>query len=383
MSNIYDFNRKAKSDDRITNSFTEEHLQIASDNFKRIRNTWANGVLNKQFKHIQLRPEPEKIDRKFIQFDSDGKETVYKNRTQKSRRGGVNPLEKEIHTSICDLGYYVDIQQSVVYSINRKSFRYVTGQTRDGALEIYNFTNMLGYVLEAQTGDHVTQKGIDQELALLGILLNPKPLPEAPSSMADIVQYGLNSCDQRDLDISRVTEGQAYDMISDYIDEPCEVARLSKPKKTICIQSILNQAKDYDGSKVYPMSGARATLWLKENNYINIPNKLRYIVGTSSMPEIALMKSILIASQFPKEEIRLVVQCEVLGADAMTTFETRMKDFWNKKNAFLSGIQQVIFNGKTKDIQNWVLYGSPPQIEKHYNMTKIVKYNQLDGSLKQ
>jgi hypothetical protein len=29
------------------------------------------------------------------------------------------------------------------------------------------------------------------------------------------------------------------------------------------------------------------------------------------------------------------------------------------------------------------LYGSPPQIEKNYNMTKIVKYNQLDGSLSQ
>jgi len=383
MSKIYDFNRKAKSDDTITNTFTEDHLQIAKDNFKRIRETWANGVLNKQFKHIQLRAVPEKINRAFIIFDSDGKETVFKNRTQKSRVGGVNPLEQEIQICIGDLGYYVDIQQSVIFCYNDKSYRYITGQTRDSALEIYNFTNMLGYVYEPQEGDHVTQKGINQELALLGILLNPKGLPEAAASQGDIVQYGLNSCESRDLDISKVSEGHAYDMISDYIDVPCEVARLSKAKKTICVQSILNQATDYCGSKVYPMTGAKAELWLKENNYINILNKVRYYVGTASMPEIAIMKSLLLASKYPKEEIRLVIQCEVLGADAQNTYETRMNKFWMKKNELLSAIQQVIFNGKTKDIQNWVLYGSPPQIEKNYNMNKIVKYNQLDGSLSQ
>ena len=384
MSQIYDFNRKAKSDDTITNTFTEDHLQIAKDNFKRIRETWANGVLNKQFKHIQLRAVPEKINRAFIIFDSDGKETVFKNRTQKSRVGGVNPLEQEIQICIGDLGYYVDIQQSVIFCYNDKSYRYITGQTRDSALEIYNFTNMLGCVYEAQEGDHVTQKGINQELALLGILLNPKGLPEAAASMGDIIQYGLNSCEDRDLDISKVSEGQAYDMISDYIDEPCEVARLSKAKKTICVQSILNQATDYCGSKVYPMTNAKAELWLKETKQgINIPNKVRYYVGAASMPEIAIMKSLLLASQFPKEEIRLVIQCEVLGADAQNTYETRMNKFWMKKNELLSAIQQVIFNGKTKDIQNWVLYGSPPQIEKNYNMNKIVKYNQLDGSLSQ
>ena len=383
MSQIYDFNRKAKSDDTITNTFTEDHLQIAKDNFKRIRETWANGVLNKQFKHIQLRAVPEKINRAFIIFDSDGKETVFKNRTQKSRVGGVNPLEQEIQICIGDLGYYVDIQQSVIFCYNDKSYRYITGQTRDSALEIYNFTNMLGYVYEPQEGDHVTQKGINQELALLGILLNPKGLPEAAASQGDIVQYGLNSCESRDLDISKVSEGHAYDMISDYIDVPCEVARLSKAKKTICVQSILNQATDYCGSKVYPMTGAKAELWLKENNYINILNKVRYYVGTASMPEIAIMKSLLLASKYPKEEIRLVIQCEVLGADAQNTYETRMNKFWMKKNELLSAIQQVIFNGKTQDIQNWVLYGSPPQIEKNYNMNKIVKYNQLDGSLSQ
>jgi hypothetical protein len=121
MSKIYDFNRKAKSDDTITNTFTEDHLQIAKDNFKRIRETWANGVLNRKFKHIQLRVEPERINREFIQFDSDGKETVFKNRSQKSRVGAVNPLEQEIQICIGELGYYVDIQQPVVFCYNDQS----------------------------------------------------------------------------------------------------------------------------------------------------------------------------------------------------------------------------------------------------------------------
>ena len=57
MKNIksYDFDRKARRDDSITNTFTEDHLDIVSENFDSVKEDWANGILNEDFQHIQLR----------------------------------------------------------------------------------------------------------------------------------------------------------------------------------------------------------------------------------------------------------------------------------------------------------------------------------------
>jgi len=377
MSNkTYDFNRKAKSDDSISNSFTQEHLNRAKDNFSHIQKNWANGLLNEKFEHIQLRAvNPEIIQREFVRFDSNGK------RYQLARVGGRNPKINDIGVSLSERGYLLTEPMPVLFYNNDKSYNIITGMTRDYWLDQYNFDNMIAYVYEAKPGS--TEDGIKHNVAELGILTNPKNPPSASATQADIIQYGVQACNEKWFDISKVTEGIAYDIIKKGIKKMVKQAGLGVTKLSFCVQAILNQAKHYQGSVVLPFNNDDAKTFLKENNYVNITGKVRWIVKSYDMPEVAMVTAINEAAQFPDEEVRLVIHCGILGADAKSTYENRMNKFWSKKNEILNSFQQVIWGGKPKNIQNFVLYGGVPQVSSEHNMKKLVKYDQLNGSLTQ
>ena len=377
MSNkTYDFNRTAKSDDSISNSFTTEHLKIAEDNFPYIRKNWANGILMDEYEHIQLRKvNPEIIKREYVKFDSNG------TRYQLARVGGRNPKINDIGVSLSDRGYILTEPMPVLFYNNDKSYNIITGMTRDYWLNEYNFDNMIAYVYEAKPG--ASEDGIAKNMAEAGIYTNPKNPPSASSDQADIIQYGVKACDKKWLDISKKTEGEAYDVIKEGIKKMAKQAGLGKAKLSFCVQAILNQAKHYKGSIVLPFNNADAKTFLVDNNYVDILNKVRWIVKSFDMPEVAMVSAINMAHEFPNEEVRLVIHCGILGADAKSTYESRMNKFWSKKTEILNSFQQVIWGGKSKDIQNFVLYGGVPQVSSEHNMKKIVKYNQLDGSLTQ
>ena len=160
-------------------------------------------------------------------------------------------------------------------------------------------------------------------------------------------------------------------------------AGLGVKKLSYCVQAILNQAKHYQGSVVLPFNNEDAKVFLTDNNYVDIQGKVRWIVKPYNMPEVAMVQAITKAAENPNEEIRLVIQCGVLGADAKSTYEDRMNNFWTKKNEILLSFQQVIFNGQPRSIKNFILYGGVPQVSSEHNLYKMVKYNQLDGSLSQ
>ena len=377
MSNkTYDFNRKAKADDSISNSFTTEHLKVTEDNFSYIKKNWANGILNEEFEHIQLREiNPEIIIREFVQFDSNG------NRYQLARVGGRNPKINDIGISLSDRGYLLTEPMPVLFYNNDKSYNIITGMTRDYWLDQYNFDNMIAYIYEAKPG--APEDGIKKNVAELGILTNPKNPPAASATQADIIQYGVKACDKKWIPISNVSEGKAYDLIKRGIKKMTKQAGLGARKLSFCVQAILNQAKHYQGSVVLPFNNDDAKTFLVDNNYNNIKNKIRWIVKSYDMPEVAIVSAIKEAAQYPNHEVRLVIHCGILGADAKNTYEKRMTKFWNMKEGILNSFQQVIFDGQPRSVKNFVLYGGVPQVSSEHNMKKIVKYNQLDGSLSQ
>ena len=377
MSNkIYDFNRTAKSDDTIRNSFTPEHLNTSKDNFSYIKKNWANGILEDEYEHIQLRKlNPEIIKREYVKFDSNG------NRYQIARVGGRNPKINEIGVSLSDRGYLLTEPMPVLFYNNDKSYNIITGMTRDHWLEEYNFDNMIAYIYEAKPG--APEDGIKKEIAGLGILTNPKTPPSSGATQADIIQYGVRACNKKWLDISNVTEGAAYEIIKQGIKKMTKQAGLGDRKLSFCVQAILNQAKHYKGSIVLPFNNEDAKTFLVDNNYVDISTKVRWIVKSYDMPEVAIVSAINMAAEFPNEEVRLVIHCGILGADAKSTYEHRMNKFWSMKDKILNSFQQVIWGGKPKNIQNFVLYGGTPQVSSEHNLHKIVKYNQLDGSLSQ
>ena len=63
----------------------------------------------------------------------------------------------------------------------------------------------------------------------------------------------------------------------------------------------------------------------------------------------AMVTAINEAAQFPDEEVRLVIHCGILGADAKSTYENRMNKFWSKKNEILNSFQTNVLNKNIKD----------------------------------
>tara|TARA_R100000008_G_scaffold86670_1_gene80787 strand:+ start:1650 stop:2786 length:1137 start_codon:yes stop_codon:yes gene_type:complete len=375
-NNTYDFNRAAKSDDSISNSFTKEHLKIAESNFSHIQENWANGILKNDYEHIQLKKtNPQIIKREYVKFDSNG------TRYQLARVGGRNPKINDIGISLSDRGYILTEPMPILFYNNDESYNIITGMTRDYWLDQYNFDNMIAYVYEAKPG--ATEDGIKKNLSEAGIYTNPKNPPSASATQADIIQYGVKACDKKWIPISNVSEGKAYDLIKKGIKKMVKQAGLGDRKLSFCVQAILNQAKHYQGSVVLPFNNDDAKTFLIDNNYNNIKNKIRWIVKSYDMPEVAIVSAIKEAAQYPNHEVRLVIHCGILGADAKNTYEKRMTKFWNMKEGILNSFQQVIFDGQSKSIKNFVLYGGVPQVSSEHNMKKIVKYNQLDGSLSQ
>ena len=130
----------------------------------------------------------------------------------------------------------------------------------------------------------------------------------------------------------------------------------------INIESIINNYPDHD-------LAARAQ-YQKAEIYLNDIKDF----------DFAIEEFEVVISQYPNHEVRLIIHCGILGADAKSTYENRMNKFWNMKEGILNSFQQVIFDGQPRSIKNFVLYGGVPQVSSEHNLHKIVKYDQLDGT---
>ena len=175
MSNkVNDFNRKAKSDDSITNKFTKDHLEVAKESFESIKNSWANGVLNDDFEFIRLsKKSPVIVETKLINFDTE------KN-IQDYRSAKRNPSINKVRRSIEEQGYKLNKELPVLYMNPDGSYDIITGNTRYWVLEQFNFTNILAYVYKAKANSNT--KGIELDKRELSVVLNPAEDPSEPAS---------------------------------------------------------------------------------------------------------------------------------------------------------------------------------------------------------
>ena len=370
--NINDFDRKAESDNSITNSFTEDHLDIASKAFESLRNSWANGVLNDDFEFIKLsKKNPELVKTKLINFDTE------KN-MQEYRASKRNPSINDVKRSIKDQGYKLNKEMPVLYKNPDGTYEIITGNTRYWVLEQFNFTNLIAYVYEGKSKTNT--KGIELDKRELSVVLNPAEDPSEPASMEDVIQYGLAVCNANVIDVNSPT---AFDQIKKKIARSTFAIQLSDSKVSYCVATIMNRADGYAGEEIVPLNNIEANKWIYDAKLINIPNKDTYIVKSNDMVRSNVVEAIQEAAQYPNEEVRLIIHGGILGGNPGSTWETRVTKFWYRKNEILNDFQQVIFGGKTKDIQNFVLYGAIPQVESMHDLNKLVLFNQRNGSLYQ
>jgi hypothetical protein len=380
MSNLktYDFDRKAQSDNSITNSFTEEHLDIAKEAFKSIRNSWANGVLNDELECIKLRKDnPYLVQRSVINFDTE------KN-IQEYRAAKRNPSINAVKRSIREQGYKLKQELPVLHKNPDGTYDIITGNTRCWVLDQYNFTNMIAYVYESKKVSNTI--GIRLDKRELSVVLNPANDPSEPGSMEDVIQYGVDVCNSNVIDVNSPT---AFDQIKKKIRRSTFAISLSEQKISYCVATIMNRADGYSGETIVPLHNVEASNWMQKpttssnRKYVNIPGQVRYVVKSYDMVRANVVEAIQEAAQFPNEEIRLVIHGGILGGNPGSTWENRVTKFWYKKNEILNDFQQVIFGGKTKKIQNFVLYGAIPQVESMHDLDRLVLFNQRNGSLYQ
>ena len=370
--NINDFDRKAESDNSITNSFTEDHLDIASKAFESLRNSWANGVLNDDFEFIKLsKNNPELVNTKLINFDTE-------RNIQQYRASKRNPSINDVKRSIQEQGYKLNKEMPVLYKNPDGTYDIITGNTRYWVLEQFNFTNLIAYVYEGISNSNT--KGIELDKRELSVVLNPAEDPSEPASMEDVIQYGLAVCNANVIDVNSPT---AFDQIKKKIARSTFAIQLSDSKVSYCVATIMNRADGYAGEEIVPLNNIEANKWIYDAKLINIPNKVRYIVKSYDMVRSNVVEAIQEAAQYPNEEVRLIIHGGILGGNPGTTWENRVTKFWYRKNEILNDFQQVIFGGKTKDIQNFVLYGAIPQVESMHDLNKLVLFNQRNGSLYQ
>jgi hypothetical protein len=370
--NINDFNRKAQSDNSITNSFTKDHLKIASKAFESIRNSWANGVLNDDFEFIKLSTKnPELVETNLINFDTVKNQQGY-------RVSGRSPSINDVKRSIQEQGYKLNKEMPVLYKNPDGTYDIITGNTRYWVLEQFNFTNLIAYVYEGISNSNT--KGIELDKRELSVVLNPAEDPSEPASMEDVIQYGLAVCNAKVIDVNSPS---AFDQIKKKIARSTFAIQLSESKVSYCVATIMNRADGYAGEEIVPLNNVEANKWVHDAKFKNIPNKVRYIVKSYDMVRANVVEAIQEAAQFPNEEVRLIIHGGILGGNPGSTWENRVTKFWYKKNEILNDFQQVIFGGKTKDIQNFVLYGAIPQVESMHDLNKLVLFNQRNGSLYQ
>ena len=379
MSNkVNDFNRNAKSDDSITNKFTKDHLEVAKESFESIKNSWANGVLNDDFEFIRLsKKSPVIVETKLINFDTE------KN-IQDYRSAKRNPSINKVRRSIEEQGYKLNKELPVLYMNPDGSYDIITGNTRYWVLEQFKFTNILAYVYKAKSNSNT--KGIELDKRELSVVLNPAEDPSEPASTEDVIQYGLAVCNAKVIDVNSPT---AFDQIKKKIVRATFAIQLSASKISYCVATIMNRADGYSGEQIIPLNNREAAIWMQKpsvrsnRKYVNIPGQVRYVVKRYDETRHAILETIQEAAQYPNEEVRLVIHGGILGGNPGETWEKRVIKFWYQKNEIFNDLQQVIFGGKTKDIQNFVLYGAIPQVESMHDLDQIVLFNQKDGSIYQ
>ena len=204
---INDFNRKALSDNSITNSFTKDHLEISKKAFESIKNSWANGVLNDDFEFIKLsKNNPELVNTKLINFDTE-------RNIQQYRASKRNPSINDVKRSIQEQGYKLNKEMPVLYKNPDGTYDIITGNTRYWVLEQFNFTNLIAYVYEGISNSNT--KGIELDKRELSVVLNPAEDPSEPASMEDVIQYGLAVCNANVIDVNSPT---AFDQIKKKIN---------------------------------------------------------------------------------------------------------------------------------------------------------------------
>jgi len=365
----YKFDINASVDKTIFNAFIDKHKEILES----LVNKEAYPELYGEFKTIKFVGfkiiEANKVKTDITDKDIQGINygTMF-GITQKARKaGGVSDSEsKDLRTSFKSRGSMLNVPPGAVFeNIKDKLYTYITGMTREWEYSTFNFTNRLVAVYKRKDG--VTDDQVSNELSTLGNIWNPKSLPAVEAKEYDIIDEGIRAIDNKwiERNLSEIIER---------IRPQCKAVSIGEKRTSYLATVIYNDTGD---NPVLPMTQEKAAYWLDKTKYKNVPGKIRYIIKSYDMVTKGQVDAVKLAKKYPKEEIRVIVQCGIITG-GIDQYINRLKKFWTDWFSIYDAYQQVVFGGKPQDIQNLTLYGGVPQVTEEFDGLQVCLYKQ-DG----
>ena len=363
----YRFNASASVDETntITNTFTEEHRKTMKELIVEEAHPelYGDSFETIEFDGFQL------IDEDNISLDTKQLPTT-KVVFQISRRGGgINDKEeKKLDTSLVTRGSLLGVPPGAVFKRGINNYIYITGQSRDKKYKKYKFTNRLVAVYKRKEG--VTDRQVEDELSQLGVIFNPKSLPQVESKEYDIIDEGLRAIDNKWVVFTNEDEG--YRLIKKRITPQCESVGIGKRKTTEMAMTILNAVSE---DPVLPMTSEKAGEWIAGTDYKNIKDKVRYVVLSYDFVSKGQVDAVKLATKYPNEEVRVIVQCGIISG-GIDQYTARLTKFWVDWFSNIGCFGKTLFGGADIVQKNLVLYGGVPQCTGEFDTQKVCLYVQ-------
>lgn len=358
---IYDFNRAALIDKKITNALTEEHLKLHNKlcPIEAHPELYTNELPLESIEFYKRKCIPRNI----IANDSEANP-----RTQGAREGGsIDQTELvDLENSLHNQGVKLSTLQEKVYEISPGRYKYITGMSRDFVKNKYNFTHIIADVYRAKEG--ATDSELRRDLSEFGLTSNPKLDPAVPTSMASIQKEGMIAVDEGWVE-------NEFDSIYKRVSRIANAVKLSKTKKEIITTNILNRFRTDPKAIVLPMTTDDAKEWCLEHKFIDVEDKIKYFIRSYDMSSKAIVDSIKYAHNHPKEKVRLIITAGVLGGSPQSQYDLRIAKFQTEYDLILSSFQDVIFSGATMKIKNLELYGAIPSVGSMHDLDKLCFYS--------
>tara|TARA_R110002096_G_scaffold360627_1_gene553613 strand:+ start:162 stop:1286 length:1125 start_codon:yes stop_codon:yes gene_type:complete len=362
-TSIYDFNRGALLDKKITNAFTQKHIDTHNrlcpeDAFPEIYESLPKGI--------------KFIGRQLKRLDTIKNDLNINPRTQGARVGGGVTAADEVAllTSFKNKGAKLRNLAPFIFEDDNGNSRYVTGHSRETVYKSYNFTHIIVNVFKRVKG--ATDSELQDNLEEMGIFLNDAPDACTPADSHDIrhhVQTAVNN--------GRIH--RTYDDILERIKPLARRVGLSDRKATYLAADILNLTAPGIKSTILPMLSRDASAWCIEHKYKDINGKIKYFIRSHDRDQQGICDAIKYAYDNPKEEVRIVVFCGILTSDPIEQFKKRSLKFFNSFQTIVNTFQSVVFGGAEIQLKNLTLYGVCPQIGSEHNLTTMCLYK-LDGT---
>jgi len=364
MIHSYKFNLSAAVDKTIINEFTPEHLEsmislinldaypsLYGDNFKTI---YFDGFDIINSKNISL--DTKQIETTSVAF-------------QKARKGGgvSDTEEKELDTSLATKGSILSVPPGAVYERAIDDNIYITGQTRDGRYAKYNFSNRLVAKYKRKPG--FTDEQVMDELSQLGIIFNPKNLPQFEAKEYDIIDEGTRAFSNGWVDRK---SPNAYQLVFDRITPQCQAVGIGKIRCSYLAMTIINNTDD---KPVLPMTQEKAKTWLDGSKYKDIKDKVRYVVLSYDFVSKGQVTAVGLAKKYPNEEVRVIVHCGII-TNGIEQYTTRLTKFWLAWHTQLDNYSNVYFGGAPIKPKNLILYGGVPQVTEEFDTTQVCLFVQ-------